>query len=79
MAINQYMLDEHAARNNAALKELVEVHGVQLRKLPNHVIVAPHRASDEALRDLVASDPMAQKVYDSFSRFYQGAGSYHHI
>jgi hypothetical protein len=64
------------APNNAVLKELVGVHGVQL---PNHVIVAPHRPSDEALRDLMASDPMAQKVYDSFRRFYQGAGSYHHI
>ena len=78
-AINQDMLDEYTARNNAALKELVETHGVKLRKLPDDVIVALHRASDEALQDLAASDPMARKVYDSFIAFYEGVRSYHHI
>ena len=78
-AINQDMLDEYTARNNAALKALVEIHGVKLRKLPDDVIVALHRASDEALQDLAASDPMARKVYDSFIAFYEGVRSYHHI
>ena len=78
-AINQDMLDEYTARNNAALQQLVDVHGVQLRKLPDDVIVALHKASDEALLDLAASDAMAQKVYDSFMAFYGGVRSYHHI
>jgi len=78
-AINQDMLDEYTARNNAALKELVEVHGVQLRRLPDDVIMALHAASQEAIEELVASDPMASKVYDSFTKFYGGVRSYHHI
>jgi TRAP-type mannitol/chloroaromatic compound transport system substrate-binding protein len=78
-AINQDMLDEYTARNNAALRELVEEHGVQLRKLPDDVIVALHQASREALEDLAASDAMAKKVYDSFTAFYEGVKSYHHI
>ena len=36
--LNQDMLDEYTARNNAALVELVETHGVQVRKLPDDVL-----------------------------------------
>jgi TRAP-type mannitol/chloroaromatic compound transport system substrate-binding protein len=32
------MLDEYTARNNTALEELVNVHGVEVRKLPDEVI-----------------------------------------
>ncbi|MEP5765839.1 MAG: TRAP transporter substrate-binding protein [Halieaceae bacterium] len=78
-AINQDMLDEYTARNNRALTELVEEHGVQLRKLPDDVIIALHRASDEAVAELAASDPMAAKVYASFKAFYDGVKNYHHI
>ena len=38
-AVNQDTLDEYLARNNQALTELIEVHGVELRKLPDDVIV----------------------------------------
>ena len=37
-AVNQDILDEYTARNNRALRELVDVHGVELRKLPDDVI-----------------------------------------
>ena len=37
-AANQNMLDEYTARNNAALIELVETHGVQVKKLPDDVL-----------------------------------------
>jgi len=78
-AINQDMLDEYTARNNRALTELVEEHGVQLRRLPDDVIVALHEAADEAVRDLAASDPMAAKVYESYKRFAEGVKNYHHV
>ena len=32
------MLDEYTARNNRALRELIDTHGVDLRKLPEDVI-----------------------------------------
>ena len=38
-AANQDMLDEFTARNNAALRELVDEHGVQLRRLPDDVLL----------------------------------------
>lgn len=78
-AINQDMLDEYTARNNRALTELVEVHGVKLRKLPDDVIIALKQAAREAVADLAARDPMAAKVYESFQSFYGGVRNYHHI
>ena len=37
-AINDDMLSEFTARNNAALRTLVDEHGVELRKLPDDVL-----------------------------------------
>ena len=78
-AANQDVLDEYTARNNAALQELVDTHGVDLRRLPDDVIIELHRASDAALADLAASDPVAQRVYDSFREFLENVTEYHHI
>lgn len=68
-AVNQDMLDEYTARNNAALKELVEKHGVQVLRLPDDVLDALMRASTEVIAETVANDEMAKKVYESFSAF----------
>jgi TRAP-type mannitol/chloroaromatic compound transport system substrate-binding protein len=78
-AANQDMLDEYTARNNAALQSLINEHGVQLRRLPDDVLVALWRGTRKVMDDLVASDPMAAKVYASFREFYKGVRNYHHI
>ncbi|HEY7775589.1 MAG TPA: ABC transporter substrate-binding protein, partial [Kineobactrum sp.] len=78
-AVNQDMLDEFTARNNAALQDLVDNHGVQLRRLPDDVLHALHRASEQALRELTASDPLSARVYASYREFYDGVRAYHHI
>ena len=78
-AINQDMLDEYTARNNRALTELIEEHGVEVRRLPDDVIRALHEAADAAVADLAASDPMAARVYASFKAFFDGVKNYHHI
>ena len=78
-AINQDMLDEYTARNNRALQDLLENHGVQLRRLPDDVIIALYEASEAALLDLAASDPLAQRVYASFKEFLDNVSTYHHI
>jgi TRAP-type mannitol/chloroaromatic compound transport system substrate-binding protein len=77
--VNQDMLDEFTARNNAALQELVETHGVELRRLPDDVLKALWVGSEAAMRDLVAKDPMAAKVQASYQAFYDGVRAYHHI
>lgn len=78
-AANQDMLDEFTARNNAALQDLVKNHGVQLRRLPDDVLQALYRGSEKTMRELVAADPMAARVYESYKSFYDGAREYHHI
>jgi TRAP-type mannitol/chloroaromatic compound transport system substrate-binding protein len=78
-AANQDMLDEYTARNNAALQSLVEEDGVQLRRLPDDVLLALWRGTQVAMKNLVESDPMAAKVYESYRKFYKGVRNYHHI
>jgi len=78
-AANQDMLDEYTARNNAALQQLIDEHGVELRRLPDDVLLALWRGTRKAMDRLVASDPMAAKVYASYREFYQGVRNYHHI
>lgn len=78
-AVNQNMLDDYTAHNNAALQDLVENHGVQLRKLPDDVLRRLKETSEIVLAEYAAQDPLTQKVYDSFMAFREGAQAYHRI
>ncbi|MGB3621897.1 MAG: TRAP transporter substrate-binding protein [Ketobacter sp.] len=78
-AINQDMLDEYTARNNAALEELVNKHGVQLRKLPDDVLNALRVASEQVIEETIADDEMAKKVYQSFKDFKESVVPYTRI
>ncbi len=91
-ATNQDMLDEYTARNNHALKELVEKHNVQLRAYPEDVLlklrdlsdevladVKLRDLSDEVLADVASKDPMTQKVYESFKAYKQNVMEYHSL
>ena len=78
-AVNQDTLDEYLARNNQALTELVEVHGVELRKLPDDVIKEFRAISNEILSDLAEEDEVIGKVYDSYIEFKNNVTEYHKI
>ncbi len=78
-AANQDMLDEFTARNNTALQQLVDEHGVKLRRFPDDVLRALYAANEEAMQTLIATDPMAAKVQASFQRFYDDVRAYHQI
>jgi len=78
-AVNQDTLDEYLARNNQALTELIEVHGVELRKLPDDVIEEFRAISNEILRDLAKEDEVIGKVYDSYIEFKNNVAEYHKI
>lgn len=66
---NMWMLSGFEAKNNAALKELVDVHKVQLKQFPEEVLKGLKKLSLEVLEEIAASDPMSRKVYDSFMAF----------
>ena len=78
-AVNQDTLDEYLARNNQALTELIEVHGVELRKLPDDVIEEFRAISNEILSDLAEEDEVIAKVYDSYIEFKNNVTEYHKI
>ena len=78
-AANQDMLDEFTARNNRALREMIDVHDVKLRRLPDDVLAALYRGSVQAMQRLVAEDPLAAKVNASFKDFMGNVRAYHEI
>ena len=78
-AVNQDMLDEYLAKNNQALTELVEVHGVELRRLPDDVIEEFRTISDQILEELAQEDETIAKVYNSYKSFKEDVSEYHKI
>ena len=78
-AVNQDMLDEYLAKNNQALTELVEVHGVELRRLPDDVIEEFRMISDQILEELAQEDETIAKVYNSYKSFKEDVSEYHKI
>ena len=78
-AVNQDMLDEYLAKNNQALTELVEVHGIELRRLPDDVIEEFRKISNKILDDLAKEDETIAKVYESYLNFKNNVSAYHEI
>ncbi|MCC6562253.1 MAG: TRAP transporter substrate-binding protein DctP [Xanthomonadales bacterium] len=65
-AINDDMLAEYTARNQDALKQLIETHKVEFRRLPDPVLAALRQQADAVLADLAQSDAFAKRVHDSY-------------
>jgi TRAP-type mannitol/chloroaromatic compound transport system substrate-binding protein len=78
-AVNQSMLDEYTSKNNVALKTLVDEHGVQFKRLPDEVLIRLHQETDAVIAEMIAADPLAKKVYASYSAFAKDVHSYHQV
>ena len=78
-AVNQDMLDEYTARNNAALRELVEQHGVELRRLPDEVLKKLHDVAMEVMQENAEKDEQFKRVFESFAAYQQSVMEYHAI
>lgn len=79
LTVNNDLLAEYTARNNAALHELVDVHGVELRKLPDDVIRELARISKEVVSGIADDDPLSQRIYKSYSEFRDSVIEYEEI
>ena len=77
--VNEDSLSEYTARNNAALRELVEDHGVIVRQLPDDVISELHRISEAVVSEIPGDDPLARRIYESYIQFKTDVVSYHEI
>lgn len=78
-AVNQDMLDEYTARNNSALKELINDHGVKIERLPQPVIDHLKAISAQMYEEMAAEDETFARVYKAYSEFAEGANNYHKI
>ncbi len=78
-AINQDVLDEFTVRNAAALKTLIEDHGVAVRRLPDDVLQRFAELSTTVLREAAADDRLAARILDSYQTFLADVGDYHGI
>ena len=78
-AINQDVLDEFTARNNAALTTLVKEHGVELRGFPEDVMERFREISVQLVKEIPGDDPLAQRIVDSYVEFYEQVREFHQI
>jgi TRAP-type mannitol/chloroaromatic compound transport system substrate-binding protein len=78
-AVNDDLLAEYTARNNAALRELVDIHGVDLRPLPDDVLQELHRISNEVIAEIPGDDELAQRIYHSYIEYRDGVVAYQNI
>lgn len=78
-SVNQDTLDEFTAKNNAALKTLVDEHGVQVLKLPDDVLLALREASEVVREDFANSSEFNKKIYASWKSYKDDVNAWHRI
>ena len=78
-AINDDMLSEFTASNNAALTTLRTEHGVELRALPQDVIDRLREVSKTVVAESAQGDPLAEKIHRSYMTFLEQVRAYHKI
>ena len=78
-AINQDMMDEYSQRSIASLKELVDVHHVDIRVFPKEVLAAYREAAMSVYNEYAKTDPVFNKVYTSYFSYLYAAKEYSKI
>jgi TRAP-type mannitol/chloroaromatic compound transport system substrate-binding protein len=73
------MLARYDARNNEALKRLVEVDEVVLTPYSDEIMTAAEEASLELFDELAAGDPDFKAIYDEWTLFRDGIYTWHDI
>jgi len=69
-AANQDMLAEYNARSGPALRTLVQEHGVQVRALPEDVLMACGKAANEVLNEVYEDGtPIVRRIVEDFLAF----------
>ena len=80
LAANTDMLAEYTARNNFALRELVDNQNVELRPLPQDVLDVFREISYKMISEIPSdADELSQRIYDSYNAYRKGVISYHQI
>lgn len=75
-AENSHMIAEYNANNGAALKTLVEEHGVILKAYPDEVFDALGKASEEVVSAFAQGDDFSKRVYESYAAARSNIGTW---
>ena len=67
------MTAEFTARNNLALKQLVNQHGVQLRRFPDEVLRKIAQLSEEVVAQIATQNDLSKRIYESYVAFRAGS------
>lgn len=78
-AAYQDMLAEFTAKNNNALVQLVNDHGVKLKRFSDDVLAKMGQLSQEVVAEVAAKDAMSGKVYKSFNEFRKNSLNWNNI
>lgn len=65
-SVNDESVAEFAWQNARALKELVETHGVELRRFPDDVLRAAAAAAREVMDEVAGGDAMSRRILESY-------------
>ena len=81
LAANTDMLAEYTARNNSALRELIDQHYVELRRLPDDVLNEIRMVSEQMIQEMVNGDDdeLSRRIYESWRRYRDDVVAYHEI
>ena len=81
LAANTDMLAEYTARNNSALRELIDQHYVELRRLPDDVLNEIRMVSEQMIQEMVNGDDdeLSKRIYESWRRYRDDVVAYHEI
>lgn len=77
--VNQDMLAEYTARNNAALNTLLNEHKVELRAFPDDVLAELRKISDQVVAELAVKDETAKRIYSSFKKYREQVNDWHEV
>jgi len=72
-AVNQMVLSEFVARNNAALVTLVNMHKVVTKKFPDELLNHLGKLAGQVMNDIASSDPLSREVFDDILKFRRDA------
>lgn len=73
MRQNTWTLAQFESRNSEFLAKIMEEEGLELRVFPDEVLAKLRELTQESINELVNSNPMARKIYDSYSAYKQKA------
>ncbi len=67
--MNRWMSVEFDSKNGEYLQKIQKLEDVEITRFPSEVLKVLKQKTDETIDELIQSDPLSKKVYESFSAF----------